>query len=100
MRQTCRPHKRPGRSAKVARQRRAFMRPIAALTNGRSALLENLATSALDEQRRSQVYGEFAECHRLLIALKKEIVERVPNYYERHTETIKERSRNAKRNRD
>ena len=45
-----------------------------------------------DERRRSRMYGEFAECHRLLVELKKEIVARVPNYYERHTETIKDRA--------
>jgi hypothetical protein len=50
-----------------------------------------------DEQRRSKIYGPFAECHRLLVLLKREIVNRCPNYYERHTETIKERAKNAKR---
>jgi len=50
-----------------------------------------------DIQRCSAKYGEFAECHRLLVELQREIVARVPSYYERHRETIIERTRRWKR---
>lgn len=46
-----------------------------------------------DARLRASVYGPYAECYRLYVELKKEIVARVPSWYERHTETVLERSK-------
>lgn len=45
-----------------------------------------------DLQRRASVYGEFAEAYLILLELQREIRQRAPSYYERHSETIKERA--------